>query len=270
MDKTSQYWSTLDHGVSDMAKLLGVNYIWDAPQKRNVDEQINIIKNAINNNANALIIAASDPLKVSPVIEDAKAAGIKIIYVDAPATEEGIITLATDNFNAGVSAGKNMISELESAGIKNGSIGIVGVTRENNTTMEREEGFRSVLQADNSFKLLETKYMFRNNQVYNETAESFITENPDLVGLFGTNEETTTSVGNAIKKSKKEIIGIGFDLTNTISAMIDNGFLKAVMVQNPYTMGYLGMAETIAALKGFDTGPPFINTGVYVKNKYSH
>jgi ribose transport system substrate-binding protein len=39
------------------------------------------------------------------------------------------------------------------------------------------------------------------------------------------------------------------------------------IAQNPYTMGYLGMAEALAALKGYDTGPQFINTGVSIITK---
>ena len=42
------------------------------------------------------------------------------------------------------------------------------------------------------------------------------------------------------------------------------------MVQNPFTMGYLGLAQTIAALKGYDTGSPFINTGITIRTKYSY
>jgi len=41
------------------------------------------------------------------------------------------------------------------------------------------------------------------------------------------------------------------------------------LVQNPFTMGYLGMAEAVAALRGFDTGPQLINTGVTVVNIYT-
>ncbi|MHB8130554.1 MAG: substrate-binding domain-containing protein [Mobilitalea sp.] len=270
MEKTSQYWYILDQGASDMAKLLGVTYIWDAPQKRIVDEQIEIIRNAVKNGANALMIAASDPVKVSGAIEDAKAVGVKIIYVDAPAYEKGIITFATDNYSAGVTAGQTMILELESIGIKTGSIGIIGVTLENETTMDREEGFKSVIEADGRFKLLNTQYANGDSVLAQSQAEAFIADNSDLVGIFGTNEDTTIGVGNTIKVSKKEIIGIGFDLTGTIQELIDEGYLKAVMVQNPYVMGYLGMGSTIAALKGFDTGPPFINTGVSIRTKYSY
>lgn len=270
MDKNLQFPFIINEGASDMAELLGVTYIWDAPKERNVDEQINIINNAVKAGADAIMIATIDPIKVSPAIKEAKAQGIKIIYVDAPAAEEGIVTVATDNYKAGVTAGETMLSELAAVGVRNGSIGILGVTPETSTTIDREKGFRNAISSDGKFQLLETNFTYENIEKAEMVSTSLINENPDLVGLFGSNETTTTGMGIAIEKSQKPIIGIGFDLTDTIQKMINNGSLKAVMVQNPYTMGYLGLAEAFAALKGYNTGPTFIDTGVSVRTQYSY
>jgi ribose transport system substrate-binding protein len=135
--------------------------------------------------------------------------------------------------------------------------------------MNREKGFRDVIESDGRFRILDTQYAGSDIALAQTLAQRMITENNDLAGLFGTNEETTTGVGSAIKMSQSQVTGIGFDITDIIQGFLDDGTLQAVMVQNPYTMGYLGMAETIAALRGIDTGPPFINTGVSVRTKYT-
>jgi ribose transport system substrate-binding protein len=251
-----------------MASLVGVTYIWDAPVERSLDKQIEIINNAANNGADAMLIAALDAIKVSTAIENAKSLGVKIIYVDTPSAEEGIIILATDNYSAGVTAGENMIIELAAVGYRKGSIGIVSDSVLSTNTKERDDGFRSVLATKNNFKLLDTQYG-ADRASAEVIADSYIANNPDLVGIFATNEDTTIGVGNAISKGNNKVVGIGFDFPPETQKMIENGSLKAVMVQNPYTMGYLGMAETIAALQGFETGPPFINTGVSVRTKYT-
>lgn len=207
MDKTSQYWYYLDNGVSAMSKLLGITYIWDAPQKRSVDEQLNIINNAVKNGADALMIAATDPVKVSGVIEDAKALGVKIIYVDSPASVEGTVTLATDNYSAGITAGNTMILQLESEGIKNGSIGIIGSSLESKTTMERKKGFRDTIEKDGRFKLLDTQYADQDINLAQTMASSFITEHSDLIGIFSIDEITTIGIGNAIKTITRTLLG---------------------------------------------------------------
>jgi len=99
-------------------------------------------------------------------------------------------------------------------------------------------------------------------------SEKMIMENEDLVALFGTNEGTSIGVGNAIKANNNRYIGIGFDQTDAMMELLKEGSIKAIIAQNPYTMGYLGVAEAVAALLGKDTGPDYINTGSSViRNK---
>ena len=267
MEKSSQFSNTLNSGVSDMSKLTGIPYIWVAPAQRDADEQIKAIENAISSGANAIMLAAIDGIKESRAVEDAKALGVKMIYVDSPTSEPAIITLATDNYSAGVTAGQTMISFLNDLGKKSGTIGMISVTPQTPTTILREAGFLDTMRDDGRFTILKTKYSGNNRVLAQWYAQAFLSEYLDIVGIYATNEITTFGVGNAIKNSQKEIVGIGFDINKAIQDFLDEGYLKAVMIQNPYTMGYLGMAQTIAALKGYDTGPTFLNTGITVHTK---
>lgn len=264
IDKTDQYWYYVNQGASDMAALLGISYVWDAPEIKDTQRQIEILNKAVDEGANAILIAVNDPIRISSSIEDAKARNVKIIYVDTPAYEEAVITLSTDNYHAGVKAGETMISELEALGIKEGRIGIIGVNTTTDSTMRREQGFRDTIDADGRFIILPTEYENGDPIASQQAAATYIANYKDLVGIFGTNEGSSIGAGNAIKADNNRIIGIGFDKSKAILDLIRSESLKAVVVQNPYTMGYLGMAEAMAALKGFDTGPSYIDTGVSI------
>lgn len=267
MDKSDQFWKVMDNGAREMASMLGVTYEWDAPLTRDTDKQIQIFNNAVVAGADAIMLAASDPFKISSAVEEAKAMGVKIIYVDAPAFEEAVITLATDNYTAGRIAGENMFYELEEVGLTYGSIGIIGVTPENRTTVSREMGFRDYFELFARYQILETIYTNGDPELAKQATEKYIRDNPNLVGVFSTNEGSTLGLGYALRDNDINIIGIGFDITAMIQEMIRDNTIKATLVQNPFTMGYLGMAEAVAALRGFDTGPQLINTGVTVVNK---
>ena len=269
MDKSDHFWKVMDNGAREMASMLGVTYEWDAPLTRDVNIQIQIFNNAVVAGADAIMLAASDPLKISRAVEEAKAKGVKIIYVDAPAFEEAVITLATDNYTAGKLAGENMFYELEEIGLTYGSIGIIGVTPENRTTVNREMGFRDYFKPFARYQILETIYTNGDPELAKQAAEKYIRDNPNLVGVFSTNEGSTLGMGYALIENDVNIIGIGFDITEVIQEMIRDNTIKAILVQNPFTMGYLGMAEAVAALRGFDTGPKFINTGVTIVNMYT-
>lgn len=264
MDKMDQHWVSVDKGASAMAKQLGVTYKWDAPDVKDNAKQIEAVNNAVADGAKLIMLAANDPVAISQAVKNAKEKGVKIIYVDSPADEKGIATLSTDNYNAGVLAGETMLEQLKANGVTSGKIGIIGVNTATNSTMNRERGFRDAIKKDGRFTILTTEYKDGNAAASQESAAGFITGNADLVGLYGVNEGTTVGVGNAIKDSGKKIASVGFDFSNTIQTLINDGSLNAVMVQNPYTMGYLGMAQAFAALNDYTTGPENIDTGVSV------
>lgn len=268
LDKREEFSYRLNEGASDMAALTGINYVWDAPAERVIEEQISVINNAVQKGADLIMLQALDPVRISGAVEEAKARGVKIIYVDSPAVEEAIVTLATDNYNAGQIAGELMINQLESQGIFTGSIGIIEGIPETVTRTNRKLGFRNVLEQDGRYKLLDTRYAQGNPTDIQNAVTAIINENPDLVGLFATYEVATTGMGYALMDNNRPIIGIGFDITDIIRDMLNNDVLNATLAQNPYTMGYLGMAEAIAALTGNETGPNYINTGVSIVTKY--
>lgn len=266
VDRIEKFDFDVNEGAKDMASLLNITYVWDGPDKKEadyqVDYQIAAINKAVENGANLIMLSASDPDKLTDAIKNAKEKNVKIIYVDSPAKEEAIVTLATDNYSAGITAAEAMLEELNALGTTSGSIGIMGVNTTLKSTVDREQGFRDRMSKDGRFKVLDTLYENGDAKASEEAADSLIKANPDMVGFFATNEGASVGVGSAIQKNNNNIIGIGFDMTEEIKTLLRDGSLETVLVQNPYTMGYLGMAEAYAALKGYETGTSHINTGV--------
>lgn len=84
-----------------------------------------MIETAINDGANVIIISCNDATAANDALKEALDKGIKLIYIDSPATVEASATFATDNFAAGEAVGKKLLEELEAAEIKEGKIGIV-------------------------------------------------------------------------------------------------------------------------------------------------
>ncbi|MCL1795330.1 MAG: substrate-binding domain-containing protein [Clostridia bacterium] len=268
MDRMDQHWVAVDEGAAAMAAALGIGYKWDAPDVKDNAKQIEVLNNAVSEGASLILLAATDPVAISKAVQEAKEAGVKVIYVDSPADEKAIATLSTNNENAGFLAGQTMIAYLDAAGHSAGKLAIISVNTATNSTMLRERGFRAAIAADGRFEILETEYKDGDAAASQEAATNFINANPDLVGLFGANEGSTVGVGNAIKGAGDDsIIGVGFDKSDAILGLLDDGSLKAAMAQNPFTMGYLGMAQAYAALNDLSTGPAVIDTGVAVLEK---
>lgn len=189
---------------------------------------------------------------------------MKIVYVDSPANVEAEATFSTDNKAAGKTAGEEMVAALTAAGITEGSIGIINVNAATDSTVQREAGFRSAFEGT-AYTLLETQYGEGDAAKSQTIAENYITQG--VVGIFGCNEGSTTGAGNAIKASGKTIIGVGFDKSDAILGLIEDGYLLATMAQNPDVMGAMGVEACVNALKGESLGGAVTDTGVSVLKK---
>ena len=267
MDSVDQHWVSLKEGAEEEAKADGVTVDFMAPDVKDDAKQIECINNAVAGGYDAILVAANSEDAVSGALQEAVDAGIKIVYVDSPANVEAEATFSTDNKAAGKTAGEEMIKALEDKGIKDGSIGIVNINTSTNSTIQREEGFREALEGTD-YELLETQYCEGDAAKAQTIAENYITEG--VVGIFGANEGAATGTGNAIKASgSDEIVGVGFDKSDTLKGLIEDGYLVCTMAQNPDQMGKLGVQACIKALNGEDLGGEVTDTGVSVITKDS-
>ena len=267
MDSVDQHWVSLKEGAEEEAKADDVTVDFMAPDVKDDAKQIECINNAVAGGYDALMVAANSEDAVSGALQEAIDAGMKLVYVDSPANVEAEATFSTDNKAAGKTAGEEMIKALEDKGVKDGSIGIVNINNSTNTAIQREVGFREAFEGTD-YELLETQFCEGDAAKAQTIAENYITEG--VVGIYGTNEGASTGVGNAIKASgSDEIIGVGFDKSDTLKGLIEDGYLVCTMAQNPDQMGKLGVQACIKALNGEDLGGEVTDTGVSVLTKES-
>ncbi len=265
MDSIDQHWVTLNEGAQAKAKELGVSVTFMAPNTKDDAQQIECVNNAVAGGYDAIMVAANGPDAISSALNEASAAGVKIVYVDSPANVDAEATFSTDNKAAGATAGQEMIKALEAAGVTSGDIGIINVNAATDSCVMREEGFRSAFEGT-GFNILETQYGEGDAAKSQSIAENYITQG--VVGVFGCNEGSTTGAGNAIKAGgNPDIVGVGFDKSDAIMNLIADGNLLCTMAQNPDMMGSMGVEACVKALEGESLGGKVEDTGVSVLTK---
>ena len=265
MDSIDQHWVTLNEGAQETAKELGVSVTFMSPNTKDDAQQIECVNNAVAGGYQAIIVAANGPDAISSALKEASSSGVKIVYVDSPANVDAEATFSTDNEAAGKTAGEEMIKALEAAGVTSGKIGIVNVNAATDSTVKRENGFRSAFEGK-GFELMETQYGEGDAAKSQTIAENYITQG--VVGIFGCNEGSTTGTGNAIKASgNSKIVGVGFDKSDAIMNLNNDGYLLCTMAQNPDVMGKEGVKAAVKALEGDSLGGAVQDTGVSVLTK---
>ena len=267
IDSMDQHWVNMDKGCKKAAEELGCDYKWIAPDVKDDAKQIECVNNAVAGGYDAIMVAANGPDAISSALQEAKDQGIKIVYVDSPANVEAEATFSTDNEAAGTTAGEEMKKALEDAGITSGKIGIINVNAATDSCVNREEGFRAAFDGTD-FEIMETQYGEGDAAKSQSIAENYITQG--VVGIFGCNEGSTTGAGNAIKAAgNADIIGVGFDKSDAILNLIDDGYLLYTMAQNPDVMGSEGVKAAVKAINGEELGGEVTDTGVSVITKDS-
>ena len=262
MDSIDQHWVTLNEGAQAEAAELGVTVDFMSPDTKDDSKQIECVNNAVAGGYDAIMVAANGPDAISGALQEAIDKGIKIVYVDSPANVPAEATFSTDNKAAGKIAGEEMLKALADKGIESGDIGIVNVNASTQSTVDREAGFREAFEGS-PYTILETQYCDGDAAKAQSISENYITQG--VVGIFGGNEGSTTGAGNAIKASgNADIVGVGFDKSDTILGLISDGFLLCTMAQNPDQMGALGVEACVKAVGGEDLGGAVTDTGVTV------
>ncbi len=110
--------------------------------------------------------------------------------------------------------------------------------------------------------ITETKLGGGDIQVSRESAIQLIKENPNLKLIYTTNQPGTVGACEAIKElgMQDKVQLVGFDYFDGADEYINSGVLDAVVTQNPYNMGYLGVRYAYKLFSG-ETVKHTIDTG---------
>ena len=267
MDSVDDFWKSIDAGCKQaVAEIGSIDYTWVGPDQNLDGPQMECIDKAVADGTNAILLASSSPRGVIPSLEKAAAAGVKIVYVDNPSEFDSLAFLATDNEAAGKIAGETLKKHLEEVGITSGTIGMCANKDNVTSTNLRNQGFRSVFEGS-AYTLTDIFYMEDNDQ----SLKDWTASHGDYVAFFGPNERTARNIGEQMRdmNNTKQIV-MGFDTSDSVLTLINDGFIFATMQQKPEVMGHDGIKIAVDALEGkYTETNKRIDTGITVIYKDS-
>ena len=252
------FWSVVKQGINEAAKEFGVDVIITGPDhERQIDRQVNIINRTIEDEPPLIILAASDFYLLAESVSVAAEKGIPVITMDSGVNSTYPISfIATNNVEAGIKAGEEISRLLPEQDTL--SIAIVSHIRETATAIEREAGVRQALEG---WTIAGTWFCENDEKIaYDNTME--ILKDSSIKGIVALNEIVTLGVAMAIEESgaSGRVYVVGFDNAPQELAYLEQGILKATVVQRPYNMGYMSIKTAVEYLKG-NKVKPLIDTG---------
>ncbi len=261
-----QFWQAVKEGAEQQAEKEGVRVTFEGPStETEVEAQVTMLTNALTKQPDAIGFAALDSKAAAPLMEQAKAADIPVVAFDSGVESEvPVTTAATDNKAAAAEAAKHM---AEAIGNK-GKVALVVHDQTSRSGIDRRDGFIEWMEQNApDVELLEPQYGQGDQAKSADITKAIIAANPDIKGIYGSNEGSAIGVVKGVEESgKKGITIVGFDSGKAQTDAIRSGLMLGAITQNPVGIGEQVVAAAVKALEG-EEQPKVIDTGFYWYDK---
>ncbi|RVD55083.1 substrate-binding domain-containing protein, partial [Mesorhizobium sp. M7A.F.Ca.ET.027.03.2.1] len=163
--------------------------------------------------------------------------------------------LTTDNVQGGRVAADGLAAAIGAAngGKIEGDVALITNAPGAGSLEQRKQGFTEQLAAKYpGLKLVADKYADGQATTGLNIATDLITANPNLKGIFASNLIMAQGVGQAVAENSLggKLALVGFDSDEKLIKFLNDGVISALVVQDPYRMGYDGIKTALAASKG--------------------
>ena len=257
-----QFWQAVKKGAEQQAAKDGARITFEGPAtEADIEAQVTMLTNALAKKPSALGFAALDSRAAAPLLQQAKTAKIPVIAFDSGVDSDiPVTTASTDNKAAAAEAAKHM-SELLGG---KGKVAMVVHDQTSRSGIDRRDGFVAWMAANApGITVLPAQYGGGDQAKSADITKSIIAANPDIAGIYGSNEGSAIGVIKGVQESgKKGVKIVGFDSGKAQIDAITNGTMAGAITQNPIGIGEQLIKAAMKAIKG-ETQPKVIDTGYY-------
>ncbi|EOY9164819.1 substrate-binding domain-containing protein [Klebsiella quasipneumoniae] len=251
INQQALFFNLMNKGAQDAAKASGKDLVIfnsnDNPVAQN-----DAIENYIQQGVKGILVAAIDVNGIMPAVKEAAAANIPVIAIDAvlPAGPQAA-QVGVDNIEGGRIIGKYFVDYVQKEMGGKARVGIVGALN-SAIQNQRQKGFEETLKSNPNITIANVVDGQNVQDKAMTAAENLITGNPDLTAIYATGEPALLGAIAAVENQgrQKDITVFGWDLTAKAISGIDDGYVTAVLQQDPEKMG----AEALNALNSITSG----------------
>lgn len=246
--KLSESWENFKQGAEQAGTDLNANIRMISlgnEESSKLEEQIELLEREVNSDADAIVIAPVDHEKMAESLVKMKR-NIPVILVESSVdSRQQYEIIACDN--------KKMGSALAEEVMRHGNLRkkilLIGGDISCSSVLDREEAFR------NTMKISYNEILEWDKADYSsETILSYLkSNNVDVIVAFDT--EILENAAKALKEYEDqyppqltELYGVGS--SSKVIRYLENDNIVSIVVQDDYSMGYLGVRDAINAING--------------------
>ena len=246
-----EFWLTVEKGARAAGKEFHATILWSGPQQETeYTRQIEIVDSMIARHVDGLAVAAADRQILTASLERAAKENIPVTVFDSGVDSDKYMTfVATDNLAAGGLAARKLAELMGGKGM----VAVMGHAPGSFSTMDRERGFTETLEKEfPGIQIVATQFSMADPAKALAKAENIMTAHPDLGGIFTSSEPSSVGVARAIRQRglAGKVKLVAFDSTESLIADEKAGVVQALVVQDPYKIGYEAVKTLCTKLDG--------------------
>ena len=213
------------------------------------EAQNQLIAQAVEAGAEAIVFSAIDHEENAAAIDAAAQAGVQIVTIDSGVGSDQVSTyIGTNNYAAGQMAAHAILERVSGPLY----VGVVNYDVSTANGQERERGAADAFAASGRAQITAVVNTLTEAGQAQEDTVALLTAHPEINVLLALNEPTSVGAARAVEELglSEEVFFVGFDSNVVTVDGLQDGSVDALVVQNPYAMGYLGVESAYQLLTG--------------------
>ncbi len=246
-----QWFNRMDTGVKKFATDTGNNSYEVGPAKADAQLQVQLVEDMIAKKADAITVVPFSPEALEPVLEKARAAGIKVVTHEASNIKNADWDLeAFQN----VDYGKHQMDLLGECMKGEGQYAVFVGSLTSKTHNEWVDG----AIAEQKAKYPKMELVGDRNETYDDHQKAYaktqelLRKYPNLKGFKGSASTDVAGIGLAIEERnlQDKTCVVGTSLPSIAGQYLESGAVKAINFWDPADAGYLMQKIAVMLLKG--------------------
>lgn len=213
------------------------------------EAQNQLIAQAVEAGAEAIVFSAIDHEENAAAIDAAAQVGVQIVTIDSGVGSDQVSTyIGTNNYAAGQMAAHAILERVSGPLY----VGVVNYDVSTANGQERERGAADAFAASGRAQITAVVNTLTEAGQAQEDTAALLTAHPEINVLLALNEPTSVGAARAMEELglSEEVFFAGFDSNVVTVDGLQDGSVDALVVQNPYAMGYLGVESAYQLLTG--------------------
>ncbi len=264
----NMWWEIVHKGAMKACEEENMDIIWSGPElETDREKQIQIVEDILSQNVDAVVLAPSDGAALVRSIHKVKDRGIPCVLIDSMARTENYDAFAATDGRAGAGTAARLVGKVLKG---KGNVLLIRHLQSVKSDEDRAGGFIEALKKEfPEIRILGDTYTSGTVDDARQKTADLLTRFPETDAVYAVNQPTSVGAYKAVvtRESKRKVVLVGFDSDPVLLKGIEDNDVYALIVQDPFRIGYTGVKMAVRCMRGEKISPRNVSIPSLVVHK---